>query len=128
MLCKALMGPVPQGDFASPTFAATPNHDGAEGFGFRVPPRSGVFRSSGNKLASGANEMAGKTYGPYLNPSQFHVSNTYSPKGTAAQAPKRCGLDPMITSGRSRPSRGTSRPTLAANAAMFAIRLSELPR
>ena len=81
MLCKALMGQCPQGALTGATATtgtfdpARPNQDGSDGFGFRVPGRSGVFAiDQGNPAPTATRTMiAGKVYGPYLNIDKFKV-------------------------------------------------------
>jgi prepilin-type N-terminal cleavage/methylation domain-containing protein len=78
-LCKALMGQTPQGVVtgAAPNYVFDMNqdldHDGAEGFGFRVMSRSGVWQFDGTKNPV---ELKGKVYGPYLAPGKFRIANT----------------------------------------------------
>lgn len=61
LLCKALIAPTPQG--TPQTNPTSRDQDGADGPGFRVPPRSGVFKLN----ATDPTKLEGKVYGPYLS-------------------------------------------------------------
>ncbi len=73
LLCKALYAGGPQGladETATPTFDFNrPDQDGADGPGFRVPPRSGAFSVTGTTVN-------GPIKGPYLNPGTFRLRPT----------------------------------------------------
>jgi type II secretory pathway pseudopilin PulG len=72
-LCKALIGAGPQGTVTNP-FVDAANQDGADGPGFRVMPRSGVFQVD----PSDATKYAGKVYGPFISGTQLTWAKTDS--------------------------------------------------
>jgi prepilin-type N-terminal cleavage/methylation domain-containing protein len=84
LLCKALLAP--QGP-ANPvpatvggSYPLTGQHqDGKSGLGFAVAGRSGV-----TVTADSAGNLKGKTYGPYLAPDKFQMSNTDNAGKTGA--------------------------------------------
>ncbi len=73
-LCKALIAPCKQGGGSTPgTFNANlEDQDGADGPGFRVAPRSGVFKFN----ASDPTKLEGKVYGPYIQGGAINWSKT----------------------------------------------------
>lgn len=83
LLCKALVAPTPQGSSFNANGFRTDlgNQDGYDGPGFRVPPRSGVFKVN----STDATKLEGKVYGPYLSGSSIG----YGPFSPSADEPMR---------------------------------------